>query len=427
MNCTWRTFDTNFGAEKCFFVVEIICAGVWSISCVARIWSNNEHEINDCEQREHIFFGSILWYRMRVCGVASNDSKSIKFFLTEFSFGWTINWPTMKFHYRTFTSVTSPPTRQIHNLFMWPPQSVNQYRCVSCARNTAHTHGMHLFRMGSSSISPIPRRVMTQCAELLTIDIRNWTFEKSYERNTWLLFTVQYSSVSEIPLWFLVFSVLCLVASRARRRSNSKTSTSQHASSIQTVGRRSLSQHNIFIQFIFIFGHMSSMSGGGGAAMLNVFYVLSLACLLTANCISSRALRAQRYALVCVLLAADFDFVSVILRGIIISSLLLLNNNNLFLICTTDASNAETSGAELWRQTHSNNNNIFHSMNELIVPTNFTVYFANRKILLLPRFRSKTLHSLVEPGPSTFSFIYFVFFPFSSAISMIMDKDNAFR
>lgn len=121
----------------------------------------------------------------------------------------------MKFHYRTFTSVTSPPTRQIHNLFMWPPQSVNQYRCVSCARNTAHTHGMHLFRMGSSSISPIPRRVMTQCAELLTIDIRNWTFEKSYERT--LGYCSQFNTVQFLKfhydfLCFLSCGIACASA-----------------------------------------------------------------------------------------------------------------------------------------------------------------------------------------------------------------------
>lgn len=75
--------------------------------------------------------------------------------------------------------------RQIHNLFMWPlpspppPQSVNKHRNGRewCNRNGNNSWNECI--CFSFSSSQIPWRLVTQCAEQLTIDIQNWTFEKS--------------------------------------------------------------------------------------------------------------------------------------------------------------------------------------------------------------------------------------------------------
>lgn len=120
----------------------------------------------------------------------------------------------------------------------------------------------------------------------------------------------------------MISCVFCLVscgiacASAVQQQNLNKSTCIQHSDSRKTFAVPTQHFNTIYLHF----GHMSSMSGGGGAAMLDVFSVLSLACLPTADCIPNRALRAWRYSLVCVLFAADFDFVSVISRGIIISS-----------------------------------------------------------------------------------------------------------
>lgn len=172
---------------------------------------------------------------------------------------------------------------QIHNLFMWAPQSdskYSKYRNDSIA-NAATAHGMHLFCLLLRNTNPLATDD-EQCAEQLTIDIRNWTFEKSSNEHT-AIFSVQYSSVCRIPLWCVGFW-----ASRARLRSNRKTSTSQHAPLRRSEDVRC--PNITFYNTIYLhFGHMSSMSG---AEMLDVFYLQRVCSRIVCQC---RTLRIRCY------------------------------------------------------------------------------------------------------------------------------------